>query len=138
MVNLRDPKRYYYAMRSKYDRELKQIGRKLDFALSKEEDSLLWEQFKKVLSRRKKLVIPEGLKFEKEEESWSIWFSQPDFSEMYIELTKEIRDIYAKKSAARTEEERREIDREVKKLLKQRDRVTIFRDRTTGQIVTRG
>ena len=69
MSEIRDPKRFYYAMRSKYMREARQIGHKLMLATTEEEDALQWEKYCKVMKRWRSLKKPEGWRRIKYEQS---------------------------------------------------------------------
>ena len=129
MAKLRDPKRYYYAMRSKYFREMNQIGQKINFALSEEEDALYWDKMIKVLKRWRALKAPDGIKVREEAEPWMKWRFKPIFNDDYVFLTMKMREIYAQKGTARTEQERDAIDETVRRLEKRRNLVTTFTER---------
>ena len=129
MAEIKDPKRYYYAMRSKYMREARQIRHRLSLATTDAEDALQWEQYQKVLRRWRALEIPEGVKAGKPAALQEQVFRKPVLNDAYIELTVQLKALYAERSRAKTRQERSAIEHRIRLLKKQRAVVTAYVDR---------
>ena len=133
MAEIKDPKRYYYAMRSRYMRELKQIGHKLSLAVTDEEDALQWEKYKTVIMRWRDLEIPEGVKQGTNTVLKTHVFWKPKFNDEYVELTIELKGLYAKMNRAKSKQERYDLEDEIRALKNKRSSVTTYIDRETGE-----
>lgn len=133
MAEIRDPKRFYYAMRSKYMREAKQIGQKLLLATTEEEDALQWEKYKKVMKRWRALKKPEGITHRDDTEFLPHLNRKPEFNAVYTELTMEMKELYARLSRARSAEERRGLEKQIRDLGKRRAASTVYTNRKTGE-----
>ena len=134
MAEIKDPKRFYYAMRSRYLREAKQTGHKLSLAVSDEEDALLWEKYKKIMERYRALKAPEGVRHEPAVREHT--FLKPVFNAEYIELTHELKGLYANFKGVKSEAERLCLEEKIRRLKRRRMTVTDFVDRETGDIVS--
>ena len=132
MAEIRDPKRFYYAMRSKYMREAKQIGQKLLLATTEEEDALQWEKYKKVMKRWRALEIPEGVKHGNHVALQTRVFWKPEFNDEYVELTVQLKGLYSKMNQSKSKQERYALEDEIRALKKKRSSVTTYIDRETG------
>ncbi len=137
MAEIKDPKRYYYAMRSRYMRELKQLGHKLSLATSDEEDAQLWEKYKKVLERWRALEIPEGVKHGNHSALNTQVFWKPEFNDEYVELTLQLKGLYSKLSRVNSVGEREALEDEIRALKKKRSSVTTYINRETGEPFSR-
>lgn len=132
MAEIRDPKRFYYAMRSKYMREAKQIGHKLMLATTEEEDALQWGKYKKVMKRWRALKKPEGINQRDDAAFQPHLRWKPEFNEAYVEATLQLRQLYVQMNQARSKQERHMIERDIYTIKKKRTAVTTYTDRETG------
>lgn len=126
MAEIRDPKRFYYAMRSKYMREAKQIGQKLMLATTDEEDALQWEKYKKVMKRWRALKKPDGITHSDDIAFQSYLNWKPEFNEVYVELTLQIKDLYARMKQAKTKQECCAIEDKIRGLKKKHTASTTY------------
>lgn len=133
MAEIKDPKRFYYAMRSRYLREAKQLGHRLSLAISDEEDAQHWEKYKKVLERWRALEIPEGVKHGNHATLNTQVFWKPEFNDEYVELTLQLKGLYAKMNQAKSKQERYALEDEIRALKKKRSSVTTYINRETGE-----
>lgn len=136
MAEIRDPKRFYYAMRSKYMREARQIGQKLLLATTEEEDALQWEKYRKVMKRWRALKKPEGIHHGDDTLFQSYFNLKPEFNDAYVELTLRLKELYAQMSKAKSKRERYEIQDRIRALKRKRSAATNYTDRSTGKPVT--
>ena len=136
MSEIRDPKRFYYAMRNKYMREARQIGHKLMLATTEEEDALQWEKYCKVMKRWRSLKKPEGITHNDDTEFQSYLNWKPEFNDTYVELTIQLKELYAQMNQAKSKRERYEIEDKIRAIKKKRLAVTTYADRETGESVT--
>ena len=134
MAEIRDPKRFYYAMRSKYMREAKQIGHKLSLAISEEEDALYWEKYKKVIERWRALEIPEGIKPGNYTALQTKEFWKPEFNPEYIALTIQLRELCIQLNKAKTKQECHVLENEIRTLKKKRSSVTTWTGRQENNL----
>ena len=118
MAEVRDTKRYYYASRSRYMREIKQIERKLSLAVTEEEYMKLLDGYRKVEKRLAALKVPEGVK--SGEVQKRVRVMKPEFDEAYVELTLRIRELYSRKSKAKTRSEQDAFDKLIEETGKKR------------------
>ena len=132
MAEIRDPKRFYYAMRSKYMREAKQIGQKLQLATTEEEDALQWEKYKKVMKRWRALKKPEGISHGDDTEFQSYLNQKPEFNEAYIELTLQLKELYRQMNQAKSKQERLVIEDKIRAVKKKRSVSTTYTVRDAG------
>ena len=132
MAEIRDPKRFYYAMRSKYMREAKQIGQKLMLATTDEEDALQWEKYKKVMKRWHALRKPDGITHSDDTEFQSYLNQKPEFNEAYIELTLQLKELYRQMNQAKSKRERYEIEEKIREVKKKRSASTTYTVRDAG------
>ena len=131
MAEIRDPKRFYYAMRSKYMREAKQIGQKLLLATTEEEDALQWEKYKKVMKRWRALKKPDGITHSDDTEFQSYLNQKPEFNEAYVELTLQLKELYRQMNQAKSKQERYVIEDKIRVLKKKRSASTTYTIRDT-------
>ena len=129
MAEIRDPKRFYYAMRSKYMREAKQIGQKLLLATTEEEDALQWEKYKKVMKRWRALKKPEGITHGDDSGFQPYLNWKPDFNEAYVELTLQLKELYAQMNQAKSRQERLVIEDKIRAMKKKRAATTTYTSR---------
>ncbi len=132
MAEIRDPKRFYYAMRSKYMREAKQIGQKLLLAATEEEDALQWEKYKKVMKRWRALKKPDGIAHGNDTEFQSYLNWKPAFNDAYVELTLQLKELYAQMNQANSKQERLIIEDKIRAMKKKRAATTTYTDREAG------
>ena len=133
MAEIRNPQKYYYAMRGRFARATKQIGHKLSLATSEEEDALLWAKYEKVLKQWRDLEHSTGIS---RREDWSLRqrrFWKPIFNETYIELTQQLNALYEQRSGMDPNEERNAIDAEIEAIKEKRKTATTYVDRETGE-----
>ena len=130
MAEIKDPKRFYYAMRSKYMRESRQISHRLSLAITEEEDALYWEQYRKVLKRWQTLEVPEGIRPGKNALPQKQVHWKPVLNDAYIELTTRLKALYAARSKATTAQGRHAIESEIKLLKQKRSAATSYVKRT--------
>lgn len=133
MAEIRDPKRFYYAMRSKYMREAKQIGQKLMLATTDEEDALQWEKYKKVVKRWRALKKPDGITHGDDTAFQSYLNRKPEFNDAYVELTLQLKDLYRQMNQAKSKRERYEIEEKIRTVKKKRSAATTYTDRENGE-----
>lgn len=133
MAEIKNPKRYYYAMRNRYARATKQIGHKLALALTEEEDAALWEKYRKVLEQWRTLENPEGTNRREEFMLRQRRFWKPVFNEDYVALTEMLVNLYGKRSGMEPSRERNSIDAEIERVKEKRKTVTVYIDRETGE-----
>ncbi len=126
MAEIRDPKRFYYAMRSKYMREAKQIGHKLLLATTEEEDALQWEKYCKVMKRWRCLKKPDGITHSDDAQFQSYLNQKPEFNDVYIELTLQLKELYAQMNQAKSKQERFLIEDKIRTLKKKRSASTTY------------
>ena len=107
-------------MRSKYMREAKQIGQKLQLATTEEEDALQWEKYKKVMKRWRALKKPEGISHGDDTEFQSYLNQKPEFNEAYVELTLQLKELYRQMNQAKSKRERCEIEDKIRAMKKKR------------------
>ena len=131
MAEIRDPKRFYYAMRSKYMREAKQIGQKLLLATTEEEDALQWEKYKKVMKRWRALKKPDGITHSDDTEFQSYLNQKPEFNDAYVELTLQLKELYRQMNQAKSKQERYVIEDKIRVLKKKRSASTTYTIRDT-------
>ena len=136
MAEIRDPKRFYYAMRSKYMREARQIGHKLQLATTEEEDAWQWEKYCKVMKRWRALKKPEGITHGEDTEFQSYLNQKPEFNDAYVELTLQLKDLHRQMNQAKSKQERYVIEDKIRAVKKKRTAVTTYTDRETGELVT--
>ena len=136
MAEIRDPKRFYYAMRSKYMREAKQIGHKLLLATNEEEDALQWEKYKKVMKRWRELKKPEGITHGEDVAFQTHWHWKPAFNDEYVALMQQLKELYSQMNRAKSKQERCMIEEKIRVVKRKRYAVTTFTDRETGEPVT--
>ncbi len=136
MAEIRDPKRFYYAMRSKYMREAKQIGQKLMLATTDEEDALQWEKYKKVMKRWRALKKPDGITHSDDAVFQSHLNRKPEFNDVYVELTLQLKDLYRQMSQAKSKQERYMIEEKIRTVKKKRSESTTYTVRDAGSTVT--
>lgn len=136
MPEVKHPKKYYYTMRNRCMRDLKQIGQSLSLALTEEEDALLWEKYKKVLERWRRLERPEGVNHREDLRLRQNRFWRPVFNDEYIELTRQLTAIYDRKRGEKSKQEQNRIEEEIRAIKKKRYSVTTYYDRETGEKVT--
>ena len=129
MAEIKHPKRYYYAMRNKYMRELKQIGHKLSLATSEAEDEMYWEKYRKVLKRWRDLEIPEGVKHRSEMALQTQKFRKPEITEEYVALTNQLKVLYSQIKQAKGKEEFDSFEKQIQELKKRRVAITHYTDR---------
>ena len=120
MAEIRDPKRFYYAMRSKYMREAKQIGHKLLLATTEEEDALQWEKYRKVMKRWRALKKPDGITHSDDAQFRSYLNQKPEFNDAYVELTIQLKELYTQMNQAKSKRERCEIEDKIRAMKKKR------------------
>ena len=132
MAEIRDPKRFYYAMRSKYMREAKQIGQKLMLATTDEEDALQWEKYKKVMKRWRALKKPEGITHSDDAQFQSYLNQKPEFNDAYVELTIQLKELYTQMNQAKSKQERYAAEDQIRDLKKKRSASTTYTVRDTG------
>ena len=135
MAEIRDPKRFYYAMRSKYMREAKQIGHKLLLATTEDEDALQWEKYRKVMKRWRALKKPDGITHSDDAQFRSYLNQKPEFNDAYVELTIQLKELYTQMNQAKSKRERYEIEDKIRAIKKKRSAVTTYTDRETGEPV---
>ena len=133
MAEIRNPKKYYYAMRSKYQRMTKQIGHKLSLAMSDEEDALLWSKYKKTMDQWRALENPREGRSREESERNTRKYWKPVFNETYVEMTQMLVELYEKRSGMDPCEERDLIDAKIERIKEKRKTVTTYIDRETGE-----
>lgn len=131
MAEIRDPKRLYYAMRSKYMREAKQIGHKLSLATTEEEDALQWEKYRKVMKRWRSLKKPDGIAHNNDAVFQSYLNWKPEFNEAYVELTLQLKELYVQMNQAKSKQERCAIESKIHDLKKKRSASTTYTVRDT-------
>lgn len=136
MAEIRDPKRFYYAMRSKYMREAKQIGHKLFLATTDEEDALQWEKYQKVMKRWRALEKPEGIAHSDDRAFQTYLNWKPEFNDAYVELTLRLKELYVQMNQAKSKQERYVIEDKIRIVKRKRYETTTFTDRETGAPVT--
>lgn len=133
MAEIRDPKRFYYAMRSKYMREASQIERKLTLAVTEEEDALLWEQYRKVMKRWRALKRPDSIPPDDAVGSLHPHLNRrPEFNDEYIELTVQLKTLYAQMNRMRSRSERYALENQIRIIKKKRAAATTYTIRQTG------
>ena len=132
MAEIRDPKRFYYAMRSKYMREARQVGHKLQLATTEEEDALQWEKYCKVMKRWRSLKKPDGINHSADEQFQSYLSQKPEFNGAYVELTLQLKDLYTQMNQAKSKQERYAIEDKIRIVKKKRSAVTTYTDREIG------
>lgn len=135
MAEIRDPKRFYYAMRNKYMREAKQIGQKLMLATTDEEDALQWEKYKKIMKRWRALKKPDGITHGNDTEFQSYLNQKPEFNDAYIELTLQLKELYRQMNQAKSKQERLAIEDKIRALKKKRLATTTYTDREIKKLV---
>lgn len=126
MAEIRDPKRLYYAARSKYMREAKQIGRKLSLATTEEEDSVLWEKYRKIMKRWRALKKPDGINHSDDTEFQSYLNWKPDFNDVYVEFTLQLKELHTQMNQAKSKQERLLIEDKIRTLKKKRSAATTY------------
>ena len=131
MAEIRDPKRFYYAMRSKYMREAKQIGQKLLLATTEEEDALQWEKYQKVIKRWRALKKPDGINHSDDEQFQSYLNQKPEFNDAYVELTMQLKELYTQMKQAKSKQERYMIEDKIRTVKKKRAAATTYTIRDT-------
>ena len=132
MAEIRDPKRFYYAMRSKYMREARQIGHKLMLATTEEEDALQWEKYCKVMKRWRSLKKPDSITHNDDTEFQSYLNWKPEFNDAYVELTIQLKELYTLMNQAKTKQERYAAEDKIRDLKKKRSASTTYTVRDPG------
>ena len=132
MAEIRDPKRFYYAMRSKYMREARQIGHKLQLATTEEEDALQWEKYCKVMKRWRSLKKPDSITHNDDTEFQSYLNWKPEFNDAYVELTIQLKELYTLMNQAKTKQERYAAEDKIRDLKKKRSASTTYTVRDPG------
>ena len=131
MAEIRDPKRFYYAMRSKYMREAKQIGQKLLLATTEDEDALQWEKYRKVMKRWRALKKPDGITSGDDAQFQSYLNQKPEFNDAYVELTMQLKELYTQMKQATSKQERYMIEDKIHTVKKKRAAATTYTIRDT-------
>lgn len=132
MAEIRDPKRFYYAMRGKYMREARQIGQKLQLAVTEEEDALWWEQYCKVMKRWRALKKPDGTEQNEAAEFQPHLNRKPEFNEAYVELTLQLKSLYARMNQTKSKQERLVIEDMIRGVKTARAASTVYTVRSAG------
>ena len=104
-------------------------------AATEEEDTLQWEKYKKVMKRWSALKKPKGIT-RREDTEFQLHLNQkPEFNAVYTELTMEMKELYARLSRARSAEERRGLEEQIRDLWKRRAASTVYTNRKTGELM---
>lgn len=118
-------KKWHYHNRQRFQRDAKRIGHRLSLAMAEEEDALLWSKYKAVLDKwrefelsigNEKLIAPLR----------RTDFRKPVFDEVYLQMTRQLKELYAQLNSSHSSDERHKIKEQIKALQQQRQEAASY------------